>query len=218
MPIRAALFDLDGTLLDSLDDLADSMNAALESLGFPPHPVAAYRLFVGDGVEALARRALPRGPHTDALVAECVTAMRAAYERRWNEKSRPYDGIPELLDALSSRALPMAILSNKPDDFTRRIVESLFAAWRFAVVRGARAGTPRKPDPAGALEVARALGVRPEHVLYVGDTDTDMKTARAAGMFAVGCTWGFRTERELSEAGALALVHSPLDCLALLPP
>ncbi len=216
MTFTAALFDLDGTLLDSLDDLADSMNEALVSLGHAPHAVSAYRYFVGDGVEALAERALPAAAADPPHVRECVARMRAVYETRWKAKSRPYPEIPALLDELAARGLTLSVLSNKPDDFTQKIVRELFGAWRWSVVRGARPGVPKKPDPAGAIAVARELGVAPEAVLYFGDTNTDMNTARAAGMFAVGCTWGFRPASELREAGATVLVDSPLDCLRLL--
>ena len=216
MQYRAVLFDLDGTLLDTLEDLADSTNAALAVLGFPTRPTDEYRILVGDGIRNLALRALPEG-HTDAATVErCVRLTRAEYSRRWDLKTRPYPGVPELLDELTRRAVRMAILSNKPDAATREVVAKLLAGWSFGVVLGAREGVPLKPDPAAALEAAAALGARPDEVLYVGDTNTDMQTARAAGIRAVGALWGFRTAGELLASGAQDLIARPPDLLDLL--
>jgi len=215
---RALIFDLDGTLLDSLEDLADAMNHVLGAAGLPTHAVAAYRYFVGDGIEMLVRRALPEGAADDATVARTVAAMGEEYDRRATRKTRPYPGIPELLDALFARGLPVAILSNKPHEATRQVVERLLPRWAFAAVRGARPEVPKKPHPAGALELASHLGVPPQDFLYLGDTGTDMRTARGAGMRAVGVLWGFRPAEELTAAGAEALVAAPGDLLPLLGP
>jgi len=216
MKYQAVLFDLDGTLLDTLDDLADSMNAVLSSMDLPGHDAEAYKLFVGDGVEHLASRALPAGRRDSQTVVRCVQAMRTEYGRRWADKTRPYEGVEAMLDALSDRGLRMAIFSNKPDDFTRLTVERLLPRWRFDAVRGARDGVPRKPDPAGAIQIAADLGIAPSRFLYLGDTNTDMATAGAAGMYAVGALWGFRTADELRESGARTLIHHPLDLIELL--
>ena len=217
MKYRAVLFDLDGTLVDTLEDLGDSMNAALQAHGYPVHPLPAYRYFVGDGVENLVRRALPKTAGLDEhIVARVVPVMRAEYARRWKDKTRLYPGVAELLDALRERGVKIAVLSNKPHAATMEVVEHFLSAWHFDAAFGARAGVPIKPDPGAALEVARAVGVPPESVLYLGDTNTDMKTARAAGMFAAGALWGFRTAEELSESGAAALAAHPLDVLKLL--
>lgn len=216
MPYRAVLFDLDGTLLNTLEDLADSTNTALAALAFPPHPVDAYRTFVGDGIRNLALRALPEGQRDDATVERCIDLTRAEYGRRWDARTRPYPGVPEMLDALVRLGVQMAILSNKPDAATREVVAKLLPRWQFDVVRGAREGVPLKPDPDPALEVARDLGAAPADVLYLGDTNTDMQTARAAGMRAVGALWGFRTAEELQAAGARDLVARPEGLLELL--
>ncbi len=213
---EAIVFDLDGTLLDTLDDLADSMNYALGCMGFQPHERDAYRYFVGDGVVAMARRALPREHHDDGTLSRCIALFRQEYSRRWNAKTRPYDGVPELLDGLTARGMAMAVLSNKPHDFTELCVRELLGKWRFAAVLGVSGSVPPKPDPSGALAIARSLGVPAEHFLYVGDTGTDMRTASAAGMFAVGALWGFRTADELLAAGARILVESPRNILELL--
>ena len=217
MAARAVIFDLDGTLLDSLEDLADSMNAVLLRSGLPTHPLDAYRYFVGEGIEMLVQRAVPEAERAPARLAAHVGAMRSEYDLRSAAKTRPYPGVPELLDALEARGMPAAILSNKPHDATVEIVTQLLGKWRFRAVLGARPSVPKKPDPAGALEIAAGLGVPPGEILYLGDTATDMRTARAALMRAVGALWGFRTEDELREAGAEFLARDPGDLLDLLP-
>jgi phosphoglycolate phosphatase len=216
MKYHAVLFDLDGTLLNTLDDLADSTNLALRRLGLPEHPVESYKRFVGDGIDSLIRRAIPEDRRDSATLRECVNLTRANYAARWAEKTRPYDGIAELLDALTTRGVRMAVFSNKPDEFTQLCVERLLAGWRFEVVLGARPTLPKKPDPAGARLIARSLQLETAEIIYLGDTDTDMQTAVAAGMFPVGALWGFRTAEELTAHGARTLIEKPLDLLPIL--
>ena len=217
MNYKAVLFDLDGTLLDTLDDLGDSMNAVLGARGYATHPIASYTSFVGDGVQNLVRRSLPADVRTnEAVVNELVPLMRGEYSRRWAAKTRPYEGIAELLDGLVSRGLRMAVLSNKPHPATVEVVTHFFSCWTFDATLGARPGVPIKPDAGAALEVSRLLGVPPAEFLYLGDTNTDMKTASAAGMFAVGVLWGFRSEEELVSSGARVTAAHPRDVLALL--
>ena len=210
---KAVIFDLDGTLLDTLEDLADSTNAALAELGLPGHPLEAYKYFVGNGLEVLVRRAMRQEPLDEARLARGIQLTRREYAVRWAEKSRPYPGIPDLLDGLAGRGIPMAVLSNKPDEFTQACVSRLLSAWHFQAVQGATRELPRKPDPCGALAIAARVGVAPDKILYLGDTNTDMQTAAAAGMFPVGALWGFRTAEELLASGAAALVKTPLDVL-----
>jgi phosphoglycolate phosphatase len=216
MTYQAVLFDLDGTLLDTLTDLADAANHALRSLGFPEHPRERFRYFIGDGVETLIQRVLPTGRCDTATMIDCGRLMRDEYGKNWAATTRPYAEIPELLDALTARGIPMAVLSNKPDEFTRLCVARLLPGWRFAAVLGAGPSLPKKPDPAGAREIARRLGVAAGEVVYLGDTNTDMQTAVAAGMFPAGALWGFRTADELSASGAKLLVKRPLDLLRIL--
>jgi phosphoglycolate phosphatase len=142
--------------------------------------------------------------------------MRSEYSRRWKAKTHPYNGIPELLDGLSSRGVRMAVLSNKPHPATVEVMEHFFGGWKFDATLGARPGVPIKPDAGAALEVSRQLAVPPEAFLYLGDTNTDMMTAAAAGMFAVGALWGFRTAEELLSSGAKMIVSDPRDVLSLL--
>lgn len=211
---RGVLFDLDGTLLDSLEDLAASMNLALSGRGFPEHPVAAYRHFIGEGVEELARRSAPEGTD-EAILRALVTDMRAHYQRAWARGTRPYAGIPELLDELTSRELVLAVLSNKPEEFTRLMVSRLLPRWRFAAVVGASARFPRKPDPSSAKAIAAELQIRPEDFLYLGDSGVDMRTAVGAGMRPAGALWGFRDAEELRAGGARWLLAAPLELLSL---
>jgi phosphoglycolate phosphatase len=211
---QAVLFDLDGTLLDTLRDLADSMNAVLAALGHPTHPVDAYRTFVGDGMDVLVRRTLPPERRSPEEIARALDDMRAWYQAHWRDTTRPYPGVPDLLDGLASSNIPFAVLSNKPDDFTRTCVAEMLPSWRPAAVRGLRPDSPRKPDPTAALEMAEGLGLPPSRVLYVGDTGIDMLTASRSGMWGLGATWGFRGEEELRACGALALARHPRDVLA----
>jgi phosphoglycolate phosphatase len=217
MNYKAVLFDLDGTLLDTLEDLGDSMNSVLAARGYATHPMPAYTGFVGDGVRNLVLRSLPaeaRG--NDVVVDELVPLMRSEYSRRWKSKTRPYEGIPELLDGLALQGMKLAVLSNKPHPATVEVVAHFLGRWRFDAVLGARPDVPLKPDAGAALEVCRMLSIPPESFLYLGDTDTDMMTAAAAGMFPVGVLWGFRTSAELLSAGAKVTVSRPGEVLSLL--
>ena len=216
MKFDAAMFDLDGTLLDTLEDLANSMNAVLEARGHPAHPLDAYRYFVGDGMTTLIRRALPEDARDEATIVAAAAEMREVYAKRWNEKSTPYGGVRKMLQDLAGRGLKLCVFSNKPDGFTKLCVDELLAEFRFEVVRGARDGVPKKPDPTGAVETAAEMGVAPGRFLYLGDTNTDMQTANDAGMYAVGAAWGFRTEEELVESGAKVVIHHPSELIDLL--
>jgi phosphoglycolate phosphatase len=216
MDCKAVVFDLDGTLLDTIDDLADSMNAVLAARGLPVHPVESYKTFVGDGVVALVRRALPGG-YVDANDLDTIVGeMRESYTQRWDNKSRPYDGVEAMLTELARRGVKLAVLSNKPHDFTQLCVERLLAGQRFDVVLGVSDAIPPKPQTLGAEHICKQLSVTPQQCVYLGDTNTDMKTGTAAGMFTVGCTWGFRSAEELRKNGADALVDHPSQILDLL--
>lgn len=210
---RAIIFDLDGTLLDTLDDLADSMNRVLARNGFAGHPVEKYRYFVGDGIENLVRRALPEKSCDNKLITGLVGEMREEYASHWQDKSRPYDGICDLLTALARRNISMNILSNKADAMTQIVVATFFPKYNFDIVAGAKEDIPIKPDPAGALAIADTLGLPGKDILYLGDTATDMKTAVSAGMTPLGALWGFRTADELKENGAQALLSRPEEVL-----
>lgn len=216
MKYSAVLFDLDGTLLDTLTDLVDSVNSALGYLNFPQHESETYKYFIGNGREALAFRALPENQRSPVMVEKLVTYFNEEYTRRWANNTHPYQGVPELLDALTSRGITMAILSNKPHDFTELMVSKLLSRWQFDSVTGALPSVPKKPDPTAALKITRQLDVRPVEFLYLGDTDVDMETATAAGMYPVAALWGFRTAGELLAAGARSLIQQPTDLLGFL--
>ncbi|UCG99703.1 MAG: HAD family hydrolase [Deltaproteobacteria bacterium] len=216
MTYKAILFDLDGTLLDTLEDLGNSVNRVLAARGFPTHTLNEYRYFVGDGTAMLISRALPQGKRNDVNIRTCLKEFSEDYGWSWNVKTRPYEGIPEMLDALTERGLKIAVLSNKQHEFTKRCVADLLPNWTFGVVLGQRDAVNRKPDPAGAVEVAERLHIPPAEFLYLGDSAIDMRTAIAAGMFPVGVLWGFRSAEELKEGGAQALIERPLEILNLL--
>jgi len=217
MRFKAVIFDLDGTLLDTIEDLTDAMNAALAAMGFPERSVAECKKLVGDGLDTYVRRALPPGAADDPQAAARLKAlMRAEYKVRQDHKTKPFEGIEDMLAAVNRMALPMAVLSNKPHDSTLAVMNRYFPKLDFRAIIGARDGVPVKPDPASALEIARLLNVRPAETAYVGDTNTDMRTAVAAGMFSIGALWGFRTAEELLANGARALVEKPADLLKIL--
>lgn len=216
MLFKAIIFDLDGTLLDTLEDLSNAANRVLERHGFPTHDTGDYRYMVGDGAVVLMRRALPEDRRDDVTVLDCVRAFREEYERGWKIKTRSYDGVTEMLDVLAAHGMKMAVLSNKPDDFTKRCVSEYFPQQTFDLVLGQCDTVPLKPDPSGAMEISRFLNIPPSQFLYLGDTSIDMKTAVAAGMFPVGALWGFRSGKELLENGARLLIKRPTELLPLL--
>lgn len=212
---RAALFDLDGTLIDSLTDLTNATNTALAALDCATHPLADYRFKVGDGARTLCSRALPADKQH--LIDQAVRLMRAHYETHCIDETQVYPGVAELVSVLHDRGLKLAVLSNKPDDFTKRLVDHYFPSKPFDLVCGQKANVPLKPDPTSALQIATELGVTPPQCLYLGDTNTDMRTARAAGMRAIGVLWGFRDREELTASGADAVIGRPEEVLELLP-
>jgi len=210
----AVMFDLDGTLADTLEDLAAAGNHALAAVGRPGHPVARYRTLVGRGLERSLTDAL--GAEHAGLVPAARAAFMAHYAEHRYDHTGPYDGIPQLLNALAAARAPMAVLSNKPDAAAVDMVQRLFGRWGFASVRGQREGCAVKPDPAGALKICAEVGVPAERWIYVGDSDVDMLTARAAGFYAVGVAWGFRGRDELAAAGADVVVETPGEILGVL--
>jgi len=217
MGYKAVIFDLDGTLLDTLRDLAEATNVALAELGFPSHLPAAYRYFVGDGRDLLAYRALPATSRDAKTINRLVELINREYELRWRQHSFPYPGIPELLDALTAKQVKMAVLSNKAHNFTEEMVKQMLAKWHFNAIYGAGSQAPKKPDPQSTLQISRELGIPVTEFVFVGDTDIDMKTATAAGMYPVGALWGFRTAAELKNSGARLLISHPLELLSLFP-
>ncbi len=214
MTFDAVVFDLDGTLADTLSDIAAAMNYALARNGLRQRDPDEYRSLVGEGVIRLVERAVP-ADRLD-LVEPVLADLRAHYGEHMLDRTRAYPGIPELLDGLGDRGISMAVLSNKPQAATRWMVERMFGENRFAAVLGGRDDVPLKPDPSALLEIVGDLGAEPERSAYVGDTRTDMETAVAAGVLPVGVAWGFRERDELIEHGARAVIARPLELLDLL--
>ncbi len=213
MNARAVLFDLDGTLADTLGDIVDSCDHILRGRGLPTHREADYLPWIGVGVRHLVRCA--SGLTDEAEVEGFVEDFRVHYGAHMFDRTRLYDGVQTLLDALIARDMPLAILSNKPQPATAQMVERLLSRVPFVEVAGARPERPNKPDPEVAKEIAAAMGVEPAGCLFVGDTEVDIATALAAGMTPVGVSWGFRSRSELKAAGAAHIIDRPLDLMRM---
>jgi len=201
------IFDLDGTLLNTLADLAAACNLALAELGLPTHPVDAYRLFVGKGMRALMETIVPPGS-PKALIDDCTKIFARHYQECWHEKSKPYPGVEELFRRLKKAEVALAILSNKPHEFTLLCVRHFFPAVDFLRVFGLRDGYARKPDPASALELAQIAGMAPQDCFFIGDSAIDIATGDNAGMKTIGVTWGFRGREGLKDSPARYLVDT----------
>ncbi len=217
MLFRAAIFDLDGTILDTIEDLADAMNYALRLNHYPERSLDFIRLAVGNGMRELTRKSLPAAVQSDAQRIDlCCRQMKSYYLSHWNLKTRPYDGIRELFLFCKEQNIAVSVLSNKADEATKAMVPYWYGDLPFAYIWGEQPGFARKPDPASALEIARLLGISPKEVLFVGDSSYDMITAKNAGMFAAGVLWGFRTEEELRASGADFIAKTPQDLIAFI--
>ena len=206
---RTVIFDLDGTLLDTLQDLAAAGEHVCAANGWPPHPVEAYRHFVGNGIPKLVERFSPPWAQDPASLADARAAFGEYYAAHMLDQTAPYPGIPALLARLHAAGVRMAVLSNKDDAFARRVVGHYFDLSLFAAVRGALPGTPPKPDPAGPRALLAALGASPAETLFIGDSDVDVLTAHNAGAPCCGVLWGFRGQAELTAAGADHLAAGP---------
>lgn len=205
------IFDLDGTLLDSLNDIANAANATLAQLQLPTWPIANYKHYVGDGVRVLFERALGSSAHEPLVLDRCLEIYQSEYNNSWDRQSKPYPGILEMLASLHRAGLKLAVLSNKPEPFTLKCIERFFPSIPFDLVLGHSDRFPRKPDPSSAMWIASEFSSDPGRIAYVGDTNTDMQTAVGANLFAIGVTWGFRLEAEIVAAGAKVICHSATD-------
>jgi len=217
MNYRAVLFDLDGTLLNTLQDIADSTNAALVKAGFTAHPVEEYRCFVGEGMRTLALKTLPENARDPETVEKMMQSIEDEYASHWTKHTHVYAGIPELLDALTARKIKMAVFSNKPQQYTIASVNKFLVKWKFDIVLGASENIPRKPDPTGAFQISQQLGIPPQEFVYLGDTSLDMLTATAAGMYPVGALWGFCPAAEILSGGAKKLIAKPIELMQYFP-
>lgn len=210
MRFSAAIFDLDGTLVDTLDDLADTANRMLAEAGYPQHPLQMYRYFVGDGLKVLIERIVPAGTAEEEK-KRCSQRFLEIYADHWRRKSCLYPGIDAMLADLKKAGMRLAVLSNKPHSFTLQHIEHFFPEKTFEVVFGQRTGVEKKPSPAALLEIASILDIPLKACVYTGDTAVDMQTGRAAGIFTIGVLWGFRDRRELLENQADMIVQHPME-------
>ena len=211
--MKLIVFDLDGTLLNSLEDLADSANNVLEQHRFPTHPVDAYRYFVGDGVRKLIERILPQEERTDARIEQCRQEFVAYYKVHMEDKTSAYKGITELLTELKKRRLKVAVATNKVHIAVKPLMEKYFPGIQFDSMIGQREGVPVKPAPQIMYDILKETGCEPSETLHVGDTATDMQLAHNAGITPVGVLWGYRPLEELQEAGARYIIEHPLELL-----
>ena len=216
MNFNGVIFDLDGTLVNSLEDLADSMNTVLRNNHFPNHTTEAYNYFIGSGIKNLVSKALPELHRDGQTISKCFVEMVERYRENCMNKTRPYDGIPGLLNELVKYGLKLAVLSNKADELTKKIVPVLLPDWEFSAVMGLSNEATKKPNPAGALQISKQMNIVPDKILYIGDSGIDMQTANNAGMYAAGACWGFRSREELTKNGAKILLEHPLDLIRIL--
>ncbi len=212
---RSVIFDLDGTLLNTIDDLTDAGNWVCRKNGWPEHSVAAFRRMVGHGIPNLVAQFSPESCRSPLLLMNTLSQFSEYYGQHNLDKTTPYAGIAEMLAAVREQGVLLAVFSNKADEFSRVIVEHFFPGV-FTLVRGKLPGVPGKPDPAGVRSVLAALGTSAAETLFVGDSDVDMHTAHNAGLCACGVTWGFRERAELEAAGAEWLCDTPEDLKALI--
>ncbi len=204
---HACVFDLDGTLVDSLRDIAESVNICLEMLGLATRPVDAYRYLVGEGIPKLCERAI--GAQRPDLVPRLAELARAVYRTRVVRHTRPYPGVPQMIDRLRGAGVRLGVLSNKPHELTRRVIETFWGDGQFTAVYGYLGEAHRKPSPVYLERICAELGVATEHTWMIGDTPTDIRTARAAGTRAVAVTWGFRSRADLLADRPDRIVDAP---------
>ncbi len=211
---KLIIFDLDGTLLNTIADLASATNHALAANGYPQHATEEYRFFVGNGINKLFERALPEGEKTETNVLRIRQSFIPYYDVHCADLTRPYPGIPELLNTLQQKGIQIAVASNKYQRATGKLIPHFFPDIRFTAILGQREGIPRKPDPQIVHEIIKLAGVQPEDVLYVGDSNVDMQTALHAKVDGIGVTWGFRPRTELEEGHPFAIIDKASDLLA----
>ena len=212
MKYQAAIFDMDGTLIDSLEDLTDSVNEAMTHYDFPSHTLEECRYFVGNGARKLIERSIPKDKASDSdFVSEVLEYYNGCYKRHLTNKTHPYDGIIDMLKRLQEKNISLGVCTNKQQFAADEIISAMFPANMFGAVIGDQKGLPRKPDPAKVLKIADQFNVKPEHVAYFGDTSVDMETAHNAGFLSIGVTWGFRPKSELIESGAEIIINHPSE-------
>lgn len=212
---KGIIFDLDGTLLDTIQDLAEATNYALTKHGYGTYAVEQYKTFVGNGVYKLVERALPLDAKDEETILKVKTTFDAYYEVHSMDHTKPYAGIIELLQALKDEGIHIGVVSNKPDVYVKELVKEVFGTWIEAAI-GQKEGVPHKPSPEGTYEMLDILGLSKEECIFVGDSNVDIRTAKNAGLFSVGVLWGFRTKEELVTEGANKVIESPQELLAII--
>ena len=212
---KAIIFDLDGTLLNTIMDLSETVNIVLQKHSFPLHSIEEYKYFLGKGIVVLCRKAFP-AEINEGDFQQYLKEVEDVYKVRQTLKTRPFDGITEMLKELNNLGIKIAILSNKPHEFTGTTVGHYFPNIKFEVIYGARDGFERKPSPDSPLEIAKIMNLKPEELYFVGDSETDIKTGRNANMHSIGVEWGYRKKLELEEAGATYIISRPSDILKYL--
>jgi phosphoglycolate phosphatase len=215
MTFKAVIFDLDGTLLDTLEDIADSMNHVLRDNGYPERPVQNYRYYVGEGIQQLVYNALEDIRISPEQGKRLAIQMADVYQKHCMNKTRPYENTGRMLQELSASGIQLGVLSNKADGFTRQMVAHYFPQVNFFRVYGKREGVPQKPDPSAVLEILEAMSIQAEEAVFVGDSLIDMQTAVNSSTYPVGVLWGFRDADELLANGARRLLRHPLEMLDL---
>ncbi|WP_125723191.1 HAD family hydrolase [Flavobacterium ustbae] len=215
MKFKGIIFDLDGTLVNSLHDISDAMNIVLTGLNHPTHTYETYQYFIGSGLRNLVSKALPVTHNNDEQIEICFDCMISEYRKICTLKTKPYDGILDLLKNPALGNIKMAVFSNKADELTKKIVSEIFPE-QFDAAVGLSTEELKKPNPFEALEISKKWNLSPEEILFVGDSDIDMLTATNANMFPVGVTWGYRTEEELKNSGAKKVIHNAKELLNLI--
>ncbi|MEL1252848.1 HAD family hydrolase [Flavobacterium sp. DGU38] len=215
MKYKGIIFDLDGTLVNSLEDISDAMNKVLKGLNYPTHTYETYQYFIGSGLRNLVSKALPATNNSEEQIEICFECMINEYREICTLKTKPYDGIVELLENLTSQNIKMAVFSNKADELTKKIASEIFPN-HFDTAVGLSTEALKKPNPFEALEIGKKWNLKPEEILFVGDSDIDMQTAVNANMFPVGVTWGYRTEEELKNSGAKVVVNRASELMEIL--
>jgi phosphoglycolate phosphatase len=215
MKYKGIIFDLDGTLVNSLEDISDAMNLVLTNLNYPIHTYDAYQYFIGSGLLNLISKALPSTNNSESQIEICFESMIKGYRETCTLKTKPYDGTIELLDNLAARNIKLAVFSNKADELTKKITAEIFPGYFDAAV-GLSLETLKKPNPFEAITISKKWNLQPEEIIFIGDSDIDMQTAINANMFAVGVSWGYRTEEELLASGAKLVIHNPLELIQVL--
>jgi phosphoglycolate phosphatase len=215
--IKGIIFDLDGTLINSIGGIGFSMNSVLEKNGMPTHSIDSYKTYVGNGIGRLVKRSLQESIAADTdIFSKVLDEMKTQYAQSWDYGMSLYDGVADLLSILSEHSIFLTINTNKPSKFLKPIVDKYLKKWIFSCIVGGTSLYSLKPDPEGALHILHTLGISPEECIYVGDSEVDITTAKNAGICSVSVAWGFRSESDLLMAGVQNIIRNPLELLHFL--